>query len=316
MINFRYHVVSLTAIFLALAIGLVLGTAALNGPLSDRLLSEIQSLSNSNSQLRDQVAELEEEVNSQEETIQDLAPLLLDGRLAGQRIALVAMPGAADDELTAVSQMLDMADATIGVQVRFNDRFIDPARNVDLSDLAARLLPERTPPLELPNESDGVQSSAALIAAVLVAQDPPLPAGSGSAVLTGYAEDGMLTYEGDPDTPVDAFLVVAGEPAVDTNGAERNAAVLTTVTQLDQAAVTVVASHGASGEGNVVAAIRSDSSLVDTMSTVDNVNTTLGQVVTVHTLVQELAGITGGHYGNGDGASGPVPQPTDTPTAE
>ena len=35
MINFRYHVVSLTAVFLALAIGLVVGTAALNGPVAD-----------------------------------------------------------------------------------------------------------------------------------------------------------------------------------------------------------------------------------------------------------------------------------------
>jgi len=34
VINFRYHVVSLTAVFLALAIGLVVGTAALNGPVA------------------------------------------------------------------------------------------------------------------------------------------------------------------------------------------------------------------------------------------------------------------------------------------
>ena len=37
MINFRYHVVSLTAVVLALAIGLVVGTAALNGPVVDTL---------------------------------------------------------------------------------------------------------------------------------------------------------------------------------------------------------------------------------------------------------------------------------------
>ena len=41
MINFRYHVVSLTAVFLALALGLVVGTAALNGPLSDSLRDQV-----------------------------------------------------------------------------------------------------------------------------------------------------------------------------------------------------------------------------------------------------------------------------------
>ena len=41
MINFRYHVVSLTAVFLALAIGLVVGTAALNGPVADSLRGQV-----------------------------------------------------------------------------------------------------------------------------------------------------------------------------------------------------------------------------------------------------------------------------------
>ena len=45
MINFRYHVVSLTAVFLALAIGLVVGTAALNGPAADALNDQVDALS-------------------------------------------------------------------------------------------------------------------------------------------------------------------------------------------------------------------------------------------------------------------------------
>jgi hypothetical protein len=44
VINFRYHVVSLTAVFLALAIGLVVGTAALNGPVADSLKNQISAL--------------------------------------------------------------------------------------------------------------------------------------------------------------------------------------------------------------------------------------------------------------------------------
>ncbi len=67
MINFRYHVVSLTAVFLALAIGLVVGTAALNGPVVDGLDSQVKNLSKDNSQLRESVGQLQDEVNSQEE---------------------------------------------------------------------------------------------------------------------------------------------------------------------------------------------------------------------------------------------------------
>ncbi len=52
MINFRYHVVSLTAVFLALAIGLVVGTAALNGPVADSLNNTVNSLRKDNQQMR------------------------------------------------------------------------------------------------------------------------------------------------------------------------------------------------------------------------------------------------------------------------
>ena len=58
MINFRYHVVSLTAVFLALAVGLVLGTAALNGTVQNQISEQVNGLRNSNGQLRDQVEEL------------------------------------------------------------------------------------------------------------------------------------------------------------------------------------------------------------------------------------------------------------------
>ena len=37
MVDFRYHLVSIIAVFLALAVGIVVGTAALNGPVLDSL---------------------------------------------------------------------------------------------------------------------------------------------------------------------------------------------------------------------------------------------------------------------------------------
>ena len=45
MIDFRYHLVSIIGIFLALAVGIVLGTTALNGPVLDDLRGRIDDLS-------------------------------------------------------------------------------------------------------------------------------------------------------------------------------------------------------------------------------------------------------------------------------
>ena len=81
MINFRYHVVSLTAVFLALAIGLVVGTAALNGPVADSLRDQVTALSQDNSNLRDQQNQFREELNR----AQDFATEVVAG--AAQRQA-------------------------------------------------------------------------------------------------------------------------------------------------------------------------------------------------------------------------------------
>ncbi len=54
MIDFRYHLVSIVAVFLALAIGIVLGTTALNGPITSRLRSLETSLRSEADSLRTQ----------------------------------------------------------------------------------------------------------------------------------------------------------------------------------------------------------------------------------------------------------------------
>jgi predicted PurR-regulated permease PerM len=79
VINFRYHVVSLTAVFLALAIGLVVGTSALNGPLSDELKHQVTQLTRTNNQYRGQVTALENEVAQKEQFAVEAAPALLGG---------------------------------------------------------------------------------------------------------------------------------------------------------------------------------------------------------------------------------------------
>ena len=44
MISFRYHLVSIIAVFLALALGIVVGTTALNGPITTDLRKQVNTL--------------------------------------------------------------------------------------------------------------------------------------------------------------------------------------------------------------------------------------------------------------------------------
>ena len=140
MINFRYHVVSLTAVFLALAIGLVVGTAALNGPVADTLKDRVDAVSQDNSNLREQVTSYQEEVN------REAGVRHRGGAGAGQRQA--DRPPAAgrrlptgQDYADQVIAMLTVAGAKVTGRVTIAGQVLRPGEQ----RRAARTSPTRRP---------------------------------------------------------------------------------------------------------------------------------------------------------------------------
>src|SRR6266536_1096700 len=136
VINFRYHVVSLTAVFLALAIGLVVGTAALNGPLSDALKNQVGSLTKQTQTYRERITQLESEAGKQEQFTGQAAPFILAGRLPARKVLVVSLSQTADSVAKVVAD-LKLAGATITGQVEVQDKFFDPASNANLLDVAS-----------------------------------------------------------------------------------------------------------------------------------------------------------------------------------
>src|SRR5690606_30462555 len=136
VINFRYHVVSLTAVFLSLAVGLVLGSTVLNGPMLDALNSQVTTLGQANQQLREQVNFLEGEAEREEAFAAEAASLLLRQTLPNRRVTVVALPEATEyaDQLV---ERLKLTGAEITGTVRLTDRFAQPAHRLSqLLDLA------------------------------------------------------------------------------------------------------------------------------------------------------------------------------------
>ena len=74
MVDFRYHVVSIIAVFLALALGIVVGTTALNGALLDNLKTSIDTLSTDKRALEGSVSVLREQVASDQRLVEQVAP--------------------------------------------------------------------------------------------------------------------------------------------------------------------------------------------------------------------------------------------------
>ena len=171
VINFRYHVVSLTAVFLALAIGLVVGTAALNGPVADSLKEQVDALRKDNQQLREQVDQpAARRLNREEDFAAEAAPV------AARRQARPAA-GCSSWSLP-VGQRLRRRRRR---DARPSPARRSPARStcrtssstrtnndelLDLADTGAAADACRPP--ALPRNSDGVETSSALLASVLL----------------------------------------------------------------------------------------------------------------------------------------------------
>jgi hypothetical protein len=301
VINFRYHVVSLTAVFLALAIGLVVGTAALNGEVADALRDRVSALSKDNQQMRQTVNNLEEELRLEEDFAAETAQLLLPGRLTGKRVLVLSLPKGRD-HTDGVVEMLRLAGATVTVRVDIQDKFINPDNNTNLLELAVTAARPTAPTSGLPGNGHGVETSSALLASVLLdrpATTVPVTEADRRAVVAAYSNAGYVTTADKITGPAEAVVVVSGLPYADNEATQKDESIVKIADQFDQTGAIVVGGNG-SADGNLVATVRGDPVLAQTISTVDNANTVQGQLVTALALVEQITVKKAGQYGVGD----------------
>jgi hypothetical protein len=306
VINFRYHVVSLAAVFLALAIGLVVGTAAANGPLAENLNDQVNKITDEKQQLRGDLEQSRAELKKNAGFATEVAPMLLGGKLAGRTVLLVKLDGSDDDVDTAadgIASTLATAGAKVTGTVTIKEKFTAASSNDQLLDLAGSAAPPSVRGA-LPNQANGVDTSAALLAAVLVGKAGAPQVEGTRAVLGSYESGGFVRLDGDFKTPAEAVVLVAGAPASGKDARERNAAALSIAGRFDLAGCIVVAGLSANG---LVSSVRGDASAARSISTVDNAVTAYGQVAAVMAVVERLGGKTG-HYGIGDGATSLLPK--------
>lgn len=320
MIDFRYHLVSLVSVFLALAIGLVLGATALK-PVVVRTL---QATANREHHQIDQLIATgkvnSKQIAADESFAQAAEPQLLAHLLDGQRVVLVTAPGAPGNVTSGITKALGEAGATITGQVVLQSKFFNPsvASQQVLSQLAQQVAPAT---LALPGGTPVAQAGKVLASAILTSGSPPQPVAGqpdtpGKNVLSGLSAAGFLSVSsGDPAAR--ATLAVVLTPASPPGASDANPAsqyLVTLAQQLQGAGQgTVVAGTVAgSGTGSAVDVMRAGSRQ-GRMSSVDDADMVSGQIAVVWALAEQLHGVRGS-YGLG-GADGAVPSPVPTPSA-
>lgn len=315
MIDFRYHLVSIIAVFLALAIGIVLGTTTLRGPVMQRVQHAADNLRGENEQLRGQVSSLRQQVEADQQLVRDVAPSVLDGSLQGERVTLVEAPGASDELRIQLAGMLEQAGATVTRHIQVQPSYLGDGEREVVGRLATRLKPSG---LSLSGSSAYERAGAVLASALMAGskngRDAPSRPERRTA-LSGFATGGYLTTGDDPGRPAGlAVLIAPSSPFEGDNAASDNAALVTLARELDQRgkAAVLAGPTAASRQGGLVRALRGSGAAAQEVSTVDFAGTATGRVATVAALAQEAqqgqaeqaaAGeAEPGHYGVGSGA--------------
>lgn len=328
MINLRYHIVSITAVFLALGIGLAFGASFIDRATVDTLESNLNDIERQNDELEADNGDLRDQIDEAERTEEGLREQgldqLVEGRLAEVPVLLLANDGIDDEVVADTEAVLVAAGARLAGVVRITDRVVlDDQGEVD--DLRAVLgLPDA--PAEQLRLAVTRQVATIIRNASRAAVEPPT-AVPVPPLLDALLANGFL--ELDPaDAPPEGFALVpdAGLRVVAVTGdgsdvpddaflgpvLRRSAAL--DVTEPEAPLPVIVAAHAtapALGDGEepletLVEALRADDAVRDRLSTVDDLDSFAGLAAVVLALAHGTGG-QAGHYGTQDDAQSLLP---------
>jgi Copper transport outer membrane protein, MctB len=310
VIDFRYHVISIVAIFLALATGIALGAGPLGKEFDQQLANQARQDREAKEDLRDQLDQTNQVMEFEGDFAQDLAPQLTNNRLANRTVAVFVLPGADEDTVDGVTSRIEGAGATITATIEIQDSLMDPAERQTAEGIATEVLKGVQ---GLP-DTEGAQSyqlvGYSLARGYLATSEEGAPVDQVAASIDGAFGDGgagYLNLDGDLTQRANLAVVIAGPPSEDPQvGQGELLAIMVQAMDTLSGGVVVAGPIAAAGDDGYITAVR-DSTASDTVSTVDVADRPAGQIVTVLALDQQAEGSVG-QYGAADSADDAMPE--------
>ncbi len=347
MIKLRTHIISQTAVFLALGIGLVLGSTFLDRTFVDALDAQVKSL---NGRLEDRTAEVKS-LNAvlDQEALTDAAiqtahlERLLAGRLADTEVVVVANRGVDAEQVARTIEVLQAADAEIPAVLWLTDQWNanDPKRvatiaaglGIDETDDPQQVIAAAAGQLAsalagpMPTKADpvtttGVTTATAPDAAVTTSTIAPTP--DPEEVLGQLADVDLVEPEAAPSgdlaapAPEALILYITGEgselnpktayvPVASALVATNPGRVLLAETRATRSLAELAGDAKAPARGSSLTTVRDLNSLAGQVSTLDGLETPVGKLAAVAALVELGEGKTG-NYGLAKGVDSVLPE--------
>jgi hypothetical protein len=320
MIDFRYHLVSIVAVFLALAIGLVLGSTQLQGTVVDGLKATSDSLSRQLSDAESQRSTAQGQAAAGEAFAQANETRLLANLLTGERVVVISDDGADSGTVSTLTAAAKQAGATITGTISLQSSFdgSSTSNETTLNDVTGTLAQDNSITLDT---GSAQQQAAQLIADATVAKTSSptiaLTLSESQAVLTTYQQDGYLSFTGAPADGATLAIIVTPASVPSDGASDPTDQALVGLAQefANQSSATVVAGDtSGDGAGSAMSVLRA-SSVASQVSTIDDADTTVGQITTIEALASQAQGGKAGSYGIDSGATSGGPSPAPSPSA-
>ncbi len=328
MIDFRYHLVSIVAVFLALAIGIVLGSTELQGPAYNLLNNTTAKLQDELNAVSGQRNTAQAQASVDEAYAAAVEPVVLRGLLSGRRLLIVTEPGAQASVVSGITSAARDAGAEVTGQIALQPKFFDTSDTTQDALNQTTLAVAQQAGIAVDNSEPYQQQAAQVLATETLTKSAAPPAGqqSGTAqaaaqtMLAAYAQSGFLTTSGQPATPATLAVVVTPQAAPADGSTDPVSQMLVPLAEelaASSAATAVAGSSAGSGPGSPLAVLRG-SNVASQVSTVDDADLVSGQTVVIQALAAQLDGGKPGSYGmaaNGASVVAPSPAPTPSPSA-
>ncbi|TAM68282.1 copper transporter [Mycobacterium sp.] len=314
MISLRQHALSLAAVFLALAVGVVLGSGFLSDTLLSSLRDEKKDLNTQISGLNDQKNVLNEKLSAANNFDTQLVGRIVHDALAGKSVVVFRTPDAKDDDVAAVSKFIGQAGGAVTGTVSLTQEFVEANSAEKLQTVVNSSVLPAGQQLSTKLVDQGSQAGDLMGIALLANPNPAVPQvdePQRNTVLAALRDTGFITYQAtDHISAANAALIVTGGSLPQDAGNQGVSVARFSAALAPHGSGTLLAGRDGSATGGAAVAVtRADAGLNAAVSTVDDVDAAPGRITAVLGLHDLMNGGHAGQYGTGHGATSiTVPQ--------
>jgi hypothetical protein len=295
VISFRYHIVSLLAVLLALAAGVALG----GGPLSDLGRGGDDATERAEARTQDLSRQLDEAGltdSFQDEFAQDLSAGAVSGSLTNRPVVLITMPGADEKVVSSLSDLVGEASGSVSGTYAVQQTLVSEDEKSLVDTLGSQLVgqPEGK---DVAASAPTYERMGQLIGRAVATVNDAGAAADTSAkdLLSSLKGADLLTQEEGEGTRGNLVIVVLGDEPANPDESDNIFGGLM-IGLAEQSDGVVLAGTTGSGNDGLMAVLRDDVAFSANVSTADSTDTTAGRIAAVLGLAADGAGTTG-HYG-------------------